>query len=848
MGNRKKEKQSKPDNFLGKIVTAMSSIRIDGKQEKKYRRKPQFTKTEMATNNIKTITRDVGRAKYKGKANRHSVIQSLSKKTLPYYEIETSNNKALGCIKGIVVPSGHGKSSMCRLEGWIDIDSLVCAPKLAELRSEAYDRMENGYSFTEAFEPINQMAKKTLNLLQASKNTILLAHSFESLITLGIDIAGAVCLSEEVLNDNVHNRSELEREVARANREKVLSYRDGPIDIFEAGDQSELLWYIYSVCDVLNIETGAPRDFEMELPSYMPDHIGRGTKVELDELIKLYECGKSTKAIVDYQVNLEYGRPYRGFGFNMNDWAKAASVVTSTSNFLPNDSDWIPKPLSIEKLSKEFDLSEHKDILDLISIHGKEHERFIISVVSHWKAIGCINNVSGKLYELYKIKRIFWPSVFQKIRHGVLNSNELFGTELTISEREVLLNMHVLSVGNRRQLVSRLTDKRVAYPSKPISNEMLEGTKKQILELKFDVADMTAEARAWGELVLCNAKISLKKETVKDHVLYGLWYELTNRWHGTKGGDLALKSILKRVNSDWYLLASSCDEWTEGVRNILSMKCDNSSIGHSVGAMLSCNLEDEAAHEEWSMKVCRAIKGFIVCGIIIGNDKAKIMMEQTPYHVKPSIVGITEKEIWRRIAKSKIPKGALDYLDYNGNNYFQHVMELNKWKNSSTIMIMEMINVRSWLPDAKPIKYMSILYNWLVKGRCGMVDVVYDSMINMHYKLIYGCDSSKERLEAFKNLDHIGQSCGGLGLMDHINLKQIWDGKRNIKLSERHEYRPKNTVSSENLDKACYNFNSYEWSEKYVSSKSLALGGLVYNILTNCTSKESMLMQIEMSI
>lgn len=718
-----------------------------------------FERAGVAVEETRKRKSSKAKTKSRGGSLRFSKLPSSSSASAPY--------SSLMNFKGVVLPMGHGKTTLAREEGWVDVDALLQPRVLNDIREEFYDLIASGSSVEEASVVLAKEIAPGLKLLNPSETVIIMAPTFELLDVLGIECVGAVVIKPEVVLSANSTRDPAERLVIEKNMEEVLA-RDGQdqIDVFTSENLDDVRWYIYCLCNRLCMPMAKPREYGIDDVSLLHTTYGTSKVEDIHEVVAAYDQGLVSRELVNYQVFANGLKSYRGFGFTWNDWAKTMSYAAhtrGTSSF--DDSDWAAWPVTLNKISEGIPLEEHEDIQLLVESHKGEHERFVLALILHWKTLGLPSPLAKKIFPLYAIRRVHWGGVFDKIREGVIASNSFVGMQLTMDEREMILSMRLLSAGSIDQLRTVMGSQGGSYPRQIPDQKQEEQILVSLGKVRYSIDDNESKETKFNTFVNSTSVREIKhvnwdgKLLLREQIIKAIGMELLSRWDNEFDVERRVGRLLKSIAVRWYKASIIRDEWSDLACRILETDRLNMNLANGVAAMLTCDIETGTSGADWSIRIFDALKSFMVCGLVINKD-AHIVMQQASGGIRPCILGITEAEIWSRIAKRNVPRSAMGYFAAGVGN-IQKLMEIGVWSGSKTVMLMEMINAKSWMPKATDRMLLTCLVRWEHHFTNAEERYIFGKLANCYTDKIFGrrYASVKDRLS---RLSLITSADGGL--------------------------------------------------------------------------------------
>lgn len=714
---------------------------------------------EKQTMAVKTTGRLSSRARKNQPELRFSKLPGRAEAPTPYSSLQH--------FKGVVVPMGHGKTTLAREEGWIDIDALLQPRVLSDVRDEFLDLALSGATFEESSLVMAKQVGPALKLLNPHENVVFMAQSFSLLEALGIDCVGAVAVTPDVVLPLNMHRDEHERVLIQKNIEEVVA-QDGVNGhrVHFGGDIEDVRWYIYCMCEAVDIKVSRPHEFDMSSDYIYDDMFKTSSAVNLETTIKAYDNGLIPKEVVHYQINANGLRSYRGMGFTWNDWARVVSYSEYTRGGPRyEDEDWTGWPVNLKRLSEGIPLEEHDDVQFLLRAHTGEHERFVLTLILHWKMLGMNSGIANKLFPLYSVRRVHWNGVFDKIREGVIASNTLLGMPLTAEERELVLSMKLLASGSMRQVREMLKTDGGSYPRRVPTGDDEAKLMSALSTVRFSVADHESKSAEFHKLMAVTKVRELRSIdwdgslNLRERLIRAIGMELIDQWAGEKNWEIRLCRVLKSLAIRWYKACIMRDEWSDLACRLLEGQEVQGAIEHGMAAMLSCDIDTGTSGLDWGLRVLESLKSFMVCGMVLDKDGV-IVMQTIGGQPHPCILGLSEAEIWGRIAQRNIPRSALGMFS-DGVGGIKRLVEIGVWSSSKTVMMLEMINATSWMPKITDRMMLACLLRWK-RGFCKPDEAyMFEKLASCYTQKILG--RSYARIEdRLVELGNIASSDGGL--------------------------------------------------------------------------------------
>lgn len=737
-----------------------------------------------------------GPVKGKRRSKHDSKKASLRFSKLPSVVGASAPYSSMQAFKGVVVPMGHGKTTLAREEGWIDIDSLVHPRILTDVKEDFYDLLQSSTPFEEASLVIAKAVKPALRLLNPHENVVFMAQSFSLLEALGIECLGAVVVAPEAVLPLNSHRTEHERLLIRRNSEEILA-RDG-VDgqsVHFGNDIEDVRWFIYCMCEAVGIKVAKPDCYEIDQDYIHDDRFKTGKAQDLESVIDAYDRGLIPRETVNYQIHINGLKSYRGLGFTWNDWARVASYSEYTrGNPRDEDGDWVGWPVTLKSLSEGVPLEQHDDVQAILASHNNEHERFVLTLILHWKMLGMHSGISQKLFPLYSVRRVHWNGVFDKIREGVLASNTLFGMLLTAEERELVLSMRLLGSGSLTQVREALKTQGGSYPRKVPGGKDEEKLMASLGAVRFSISNEEVKSVQFKRLMAQTTVRELKsidwegRLNVRERTIRAIGMELADAWCGEKDWEVRLCRILRSLAIRWYKACIIRDEWSDLACRILEGYEIPGMIEHGIAAMLSCDIDTGTSGIDWGLRVLEAVKSFMVCAMVLDKDGV-IVMQNSHSQVHPCILGLPEAEIWGRIAQRNIPRNALGMFS-DGVGGIKRLIEVGVWSKSKTVMLMEIINATSWMPKITNRMLLACVLRWKRHFTSHDESYMFAKLASCYTSKILGRSytSVAARLEELGRVSSAdgGLECSTAPVRGRLEVKDgLWSGHGTVRVSEK---------------------------------------------------------------
>lgn len=359
--------------------------------------------------------------------------------------------ECLGYIRGnlqaIIMPMGHGKTYYRTLHGFIDFDD--CASKMSEKTGvdSVVRELTARLDWEGAMKGMATEANRTLDMMTFSKNTLILLHDQTMADNIGAKVIGTIVMNDKLFEKSISTRTRFQQEIARINKRIVESTSDSMViaDSFE-----EIEATILDMCHKNSIVTGCPWKYKAGSDSLEyatdDDYVLSGQCDDINMLIGLYEGGIIPKERIDYYINKNKMDPYRGFGVTKGDWA---SVLGENSGDRKHEDG----RLNQSELAK-YSTIDYKEISVMEERLRHFGDRYVTSVLAHWKIVGQKSKKPEIFFKLYTIGSRVWFTKMQEICRLLAKSNSFMDIELCDELRSEITDLRFMIVDSSAELNS----------------------------------------------------------------------------------------------------------------------------------------------------------------------------------------------------------------------------------------------------------------------------------------------------------------------------------------------------------------------------------------------------------
>jgi len=397
-----------------------------------------------------------------------------SNKAGPEYEAKLKKSLAryksreVPMLYAIVMGSGHGKSTLSRRYGVLDIDDMVTEGEHEKLIDERLRIIKRDGEWVMHNDNWFDAVQKTLSLIGVSTPTVILVHTEEAALSVGAKIIGGLNLTESALLTNVRHREPFEQLEAKGNLMRNQQFHAYYTPL-ECKSRSDLEKKFLLLMNANGLPVAAPYKYRTRYTNphyskYCPEWVlaGRTEKGEgIHSVVQLYEKGMVPKECVDYYVH-EFGMlSSYGFGVTMNDWgkvmAKVAGAINEPRNFDTSDVMDANKifpfgsvreqnraNMTIRRMIKVFDVWRHPDCVEIARHHVGERNVFVTSVLLAWKGLMMDLPFSKLIKSMLKVNYGMWTAVMKDVHNLIRTSNFIFSQPINEDQRQKLMYMDLL--------------------------------------------------------------------------------------------------------------------------------------------------------------------------------------------------------------------------------------------------------------------------------------------------------------------------------------------------------------------------------------------------------------------
>jgi len=371
-------------------------------------------------------------------------------------------------LLAIIMPAGHGKTTLAKKYGFIDVDMLVTLEEhnnLVEEREALLSGMDSWSRHnTRWFERIN----RTLDLLDFSRPTVILVHTEELALEIGAVPIGALRLAPAVFAHNIANRDTQGRFFSKRSYECWTTTPSCP-NVLRNLNNATLESSLIEILNVCSVPVACPNKFgwyswnnhyDRSVPKWvLTGEVDNFTRVDINFLRNLHETGRVPKECVDYFVRHGYVPTQFDYGVTMFEWSEELAHIPPVTNsrqrfdllgdtmvtFPPKDAREITRAnVTVRHLVQTFDIFNHTDALEIAERHVGEPQTFVAGILSAWKGIAQSTSVAHLVFPWFGINFNHWSKRMKNIHAYVRASKYLMNTEITEEDRQALMYMDLL--------------------------------------------------------------------------------------------------------------------------------------------------------------------------------------------------------------------------------------------------------------------------------------------------------------------------------------------------------------------------------------------------------------------
>lgn len=383
----------------------------------------------------------------------------------------------------IVMPSGSGKTQLCKKFGFVDIDLLCTVGEHEYLNEMRIDALRGKSEWDKHNKLWIEKVNGTLDLFSFKEPVVILVHSEIIALQIGAlplaGFAGTETLFKKVYEQKLANGNEPGARLMALNRVEFTTSSN--IEMrnkrffrsFEEGERLVLL-----TLNINEIPVACPYKYTRSVPAYgyseeCPDWVLTGDKEKLNvqELLGLYyhsianegtfmEDHGVPKVAMDYFLSNPEIPSSFGFGLTDNDWGKiaaqfrAAKSVPTPFNTRGDLGDIFPYKykknetranITVSRMEKTMQIFDDDDCYYIASHHVGKPNNFVTGVLCYWVGLGShTGSLRPIIREMLCTNFTWWSGVMKDFHNFIRQTNTFWGVHLTEELRHKLLYLDVL--------------------------------------------------------------------------------------------------------------------------------------------------------------------------------------------------------------------------------------------------------------------------------------------------------------------------------------------------------------------------------------------------------------------
>lgn len=417
-------------------------------------------KVEMAASNIKERISYFGSDKFRADFTVE-VMESLDR-----FEAHRRDN-----LFAIVMPSGSGKTNLCDKYGFLDIDRLTTKGEHDYLNDLRIDALSGKGSWDKHNKIWLTMVNETLDMMPISRPTLIMVHSEILALSIGAWPVAGMAPSDELFQAVYRQKEEAGNKAGAmlmaSNREEFMHHTNIVM-------QSKSFFRTYDKCEervlmilgLKGIPCACPYKYTRrvkndEYSDDVPDWITQGEKDKLNvqELLDLFACGKVPKEALDYFMKSKEIPASFGFGMRKNEWSMMFAELRYSKSIPANfdksadmgsifpykyQKNTTRANLTVSRLVKGMDVFSDDDAYEIATHHVGKPNNFVTAVLCYWIGVGQYSKFSKLIKEMLKVSFHRWTSTFKELHALLRLSNFLSDEELEEKERHNMLYLELL--------------------------------------------------------------------------------------------------------------------------------------------------------------------------------------------------------------------------------------------------------------------------------------------------------------------------------------------------------------------------------------------------------------------
>lgn len=335
----------------------------------------------------------------------------------------------------LIMPMAHGKTTLKRKYGFIDVDDLmpgvVCQEAVDNLATEIALKSD----WNAGMKKFVDEAERNLSVLKFNGPIVILVHDWATANRLGARVMGSFYLRDEPFEAALKGRTPFQKNLARLNRQIVMARDEEAFDCASLDEVEELC---LQMCMTNYIPTGAPckfRDFDKP-PGYETDDVAvvQGLDMDLDVLIEMYQKFQVPKERVDFEVTKRKMASYRGFGITPGIWCETVAGSPQKPHLRFDGMD--------RAALANMGIEDDKECQAILKAHPDE---FGPVVCAHWRTVGRHADDPECVFRLYLINGDRFQSAVEGVSRLLARSKFFMDFELSQKDRKIINDLRLLA-------------------------------------------------------------------------------------------------------------------------------------------------------------------------------------------------------------------------------------------------------------------------------------------------------------------------------------------------------------------------------------------------------------------
>jgi len=369
-------------------------------------------------------------------------------------------------LGAIILPHGHGKTTMAREFGWIDIDSLYDT----SLSDGSMERLIKAYQVSpmQVMEERGKMyesCNRTLDLMPLGSRCIILVHDELTAIALGATVLGGAILKEEVYLKAMEKSGRGSSSIGWYDWYKCVA-NNTKEDLWECNNYREIIDHCFDLCNANFIPVGCPRKYgtmELNEDLYSPEiseRLMKGEFCEADEILDHIDKGLIHTEMITYQARKYYDGIFYGIGVSHDEVARTLRHRGTQANRIRIRSDQNKNVIGLSDLEAKFpDIGLLKEVKEILTAHDEAPAWFRTHIISWWGSYRTNFDNSEFLFNLIKMVPFKeWYSTFHSYGKIMLRYKVVNGAHISEGIRKAVYDLRLLACSDAIGLMTCLGD------------------------------------------------------------------------------------------------------------------------------------------------------------------------------------------------------------------------------------------------------------------------------------------------------------------------------------------------------------------------------------------------------